>query len=450
MSVQPEGIQAAWDDLDSLGLDLTRACFQIGWELAHLGCWQPNTADPQVAQLTSVQDLSAADDAQVRVTCIGASLGVLKDRLPQNPAAPEPEVLDIAPVQAALATPADMMSELATFHLNMISACAWLEDTIGAPPATAAQSAAQGLRAAYEVGRLLALAVLQASASSAGIAEFTAAVCIAPGPDGTEGPAARAYSLLGGLRACLGSAAAYSVARHLEDWSDWVLGRPVDNTPGRFDAGLLQQAKTAIQSQGRVWRAILSGDALARDYVVASSYTDAANRLLVRWAASITAIARAFLRTALARLLLILAGIVLVVFVGAVLFDLLAHGSVTSGAKSGVTIAGILAAVASAGALFHVSRTQVTARLGDVWGLVEPAMLTAELTESIAISTRRLPLDTVGGASPPRTGTVSMLFARARRASLDTRQEPSGRRARRETTTSPLAPATRSARSLAR
>ncbi len=189
----------------------------------------------------------------------------------------------------------------------------------------------------------------------------------------------------------------------------------MDYAAGAFQ---LEAAQTALRGQGKVWRAILSGQTLARDYIVATSVTDAANRLFVSWAANATAIARSFLRTALARFFLAIGVIALLVFFGAFVVDLVTQGAGTSGAKNGLTITAILAAVASAAGIFHVSRTQVTSALAEIWGMVEQPMVEAELIESIALSTRRLPSDTVGGASPPQTRTMTARLARARQGSL--------------------------------
>ena len=46
--------------------------------------------------------------------------------------------------------------------------------------------------------------------------------------------------------------------------------------------------------------------------------------------------------------------------------DLLTKGAATSGAKNGLTITAILAAMGSAAGIFHVSRTQITSTLGDI------------------------------------------------------------------------------------
>jgi hypothetical protein len=289
------------------------------------------------------------------------------------------------------------------------------------PPGNNTAPTLNGLKEAYEVGRLLAVIVLQASDAETDD-EFRSLVSVglgemSPAEDTEkETTAFRAYSMLGGLKGCFPSAAAYSVARHLEDWSAWVNNKPLDYpTTEVFKRA---EAQTAILAQGRVWRAILTEQTLARDYIVATSVTDAANRLFVSWATNATAIARSFLRTALARFFLVLGIIVLLIFIGAFLVDLLTQGGATSGAKNGLTITAILAAAGSAAGIFHVSRRQVTSALADIWEMVEPPMVEAELIESIALSTRRLPADTVGGASPPQTKTMEDRLLRARRGSL--------------------------------
>jgi hypothetical protein len=447
MSVQAESFQQAWTSLASPGLDLTRASFEIGWELAHLarlappppdggtatalpgaGAAAPDvttrapvTADEKTAaaanpctEILSVRDLPPLQDMQVRVERIEAALWYFNtnpnNEIPASANAPIPSVDSLK--GKLTAGNIDVCAELQALHTGMIMACAALDGiTTGGASNSAAIPAINGLKEAYEVGRLLAVIVLEAghaddpatflSYISVDVAKLTSRK--------EESAAYRAHSLLGGLKGCFPSAAAHSVARNLEDWSNWA------NNPSAFD---LAQARIAISGQGRVWRAILSGQTFARDYIVATSITDAANRLFVNWATSATAIARSFLRTALARFFLALGVIVLLVFFGAFLVDFLTQGAATSGAKNGLTITAVLAAVGSAAGIFHVSRTQVTTILDDIWGMVEPSMIEAELVESIALSTRRLPSDTIGGASPPPTMTMKARFERARKGSL--------------------------------
>jgi hypothetical protein len=423
MSVEMESFEAAWAKLSSLGLDLTRASFEIGWELAHLADTLDQTPAPAddagtYKEILSVKDLTHDEDMLVRVERIAAALWTFNNHLQNKiPSDTDLTVPDFSSLKKAVAAEKadDIGVQLAALHIAMVKACAALDGTAIAGQNNSPDLSINGLKESYEVGRLLAVIVLEASRAQYE-KDFLKYLSIAPAkiPRQEETAAFRVHSMLGGLRDCFPSAAAYSVARHLEDWSDWISGNPVDYAE-RFDPA---QGQMAIRGQGRVWTAILSGQTLARDFIVAESVADAANRLFVSWAANATAIARSFLRTALARFFLILGVIVLLVFVGAFLIDLLTQGGVTSGAKNGLTITAILAAVASAGGIFHVSRTQVTSALGDIWSMVEPPMVEAELIESIALSTRRLPLDTVGGAAPPQAKTMKDRLERARRGSL--------------------------------
>lgn len=461
MPVQMESFQQAWDNLSGHGLDLTRASFEIGWELAHiahavsaaqggepadpagqkatgapggtgvLGAGQDGpAAEPQDAsaskasyeEILEVEDLSSMDDIQVRIARIAAALWYFRGNPSgEIPASTGLSVPDITMLQnAAAKSEGEVRPLLGAFHVQMVEACASLDGTTIATEPNSTAPAINGMKEAYEVGRLLAAIVLKGCNASDD--DFKKLVCVraATMSPQQESAAFRAHSLLGGLRGCFPSAAAYSVARHLEDWSDWANGGDSGGDLVDYDGGgfLLEEAQTALRGQGRVWRAILSGQTLARDYIVATSVTDAANRLFVSWAANATAIARSFLRTALARFFLAIGVIALLVFFGAFVVDLVTQGAGTSGAKNGLTITAILAAVASAAGIFHVSRTQVTSALADIWGMVQQPMVEAELLESIALSTRRLPSDTVGGASPPQTRTMAARLARARRGSL--------------------------------
>jgi hypothetical protein len=471
VTVQTESFQDAWDKLSSLGFDLVRASFEIGWELAHLA-WAvekgPTKTSASYQDILEVDDLSAIENMQVRAERIAAALWYFKsyepNNIPSDPNLPAPTVaslkkaLDKEPIDLN-----DVGVQLLALHESMVKACAALDGTTiasgsggtgngsGSTTAesdstgsgsggtgngsgsTTAESGStgsgsggtgngsgssglliNGLKEGYEVGRLLAAVVLQAGQAD-DVNGFKQYLSIT---EQNETLAFRAHSLLGGLRDCFPSAAAYSVARHLEDWSDWLNGNPVDCVDYPAEPFNEAQAKTAILGQGRVWRAILSGQTLARDYIVATSVADAANRLFVSWSASATAIARSFIRTALARFFLVLGIIVLLVFFGAFLVDLLTHDGGTSGAKNGLTITAIVAAAASAAGIFHVSRTQVTSALGGIWSMVERPMVETELIESIALSTRRLPLDTVGGPAPPQAKTMKDRLQRARRGSL--------------------------------
>jgi hypothetical protein len=434
MPVQMESIQNAWDDLQDLGLPLARASFEIGWEVAHIAGSlaagdpaddqpggapapkgaapngaapngaAPNGAAPDAAvrdanaayqRLLNPEDLSVSEDVQARVCRIEAGLWYFDNHPVDQIPAGISLSLPIADLKKAVTAGGDTRATLVQFHLGMVDTCASLDGTVGPGDVQL-----NGLREAYEVGRLLCLIVGRVS-QAASRADLMAVLSVDPGNSvrGKETAAFRAHAMLGGLRGCLPSAAAYSVARHLEDWSSWVAAIPANDADGTR----ITEARIAIVGQGKVWRAILSGQALARDYIVSASVTDAANRLLVSWSANTSALARAFFRSAIARLLLVLLVVAILVFLGAFAIDLLTSGEATSGAKDGLTITAMLAALASAAGIFHVSRAQVASALDNVWNMAESAMLKAELIESIAESTRRLPGDSVSGATPPRT-----------------------------------------------
>ncbi len=412
MPVQMESMQNAWDTLQDLGLPLARASFEIGWEVAHIagslaaadpvGAGQApdgvaQDVGPAYQRLLNPEDLSVSEDVQARVCRIEAGLWYFGGHPVEQIPAGINLSLPIDALKQAVTQGGDSRSMLAQFHLGMIGTCALLDGTVGPSGVPL-----NGLREAYEVGRLLCLIVRQAS-EAANRAELTAVLSVDPGNSaaGKETAAFRAHAMLGGLKACLPSAAAYSVARHLEEWSTWVAAISPDNPNDPRVAA----ARMAIVGQGRVWRAILSGQAFARDYIASASVTEAADRLLANWSANTNALAGAFFRSSIARLVLVLLIIAILVFLGAFAIALLTSGGATSGAKDGLTITAMLAGLGSAAGIFHVSRGQVTTALDKVWTVAESAMLQAELVESIADSTRRLPGDSVSGAPPARTRT---------------------------------------------
>ena len=190
MPVQMESFSDAWDKLASPGLDLTRASFEIGWELAHLayaeekelsggGSQDTATTGGQQAhrpgaqgavadhyeEILDVQDLSSLEDRQARVERIGAALWYFSSD-PQNEIAASinvslPNIDDLR--AAAAGGKPDIRPALAAFHVTMVKACATLDGTTAAAPSNNTAPTLNGLREAYEVGRLLAVIVLKAS-----------------------------------------------------------------------------------------------------------------------------------------------------------------------------------------------------------------------------------------------------------------------------------------------
>jgi hypothetical protein len=421
MPVEMESIQNAWETLQDLGLPMARASFEIGWEVAHIAdslgaadnspgqAPAPNGTERDASAafecLLNPEDFTVGEDVQARLRRIEAGLWYFDNHPVDQIPAGITLSLPIDALKTAVTEGGDSRAALAQFHLGMVDTCASLDGTVGPGGLPL-----NGLREAYEVGRLLSLIVGQAR-QAANRDDLMAVLSIDPGnvaqgkDRGTatrkaqETAAFRAHAMLGGLKGCLPSPAAYSVARHLEDWSSWVAAIPADAP----DDPRIAAARIAIVGQGRVWRAILSGQALARNYIASASVTEAADRLLANWSANTNALARAFFRSPIARLVLLLLVIAVLVFLGAFAIDLTTSGGATSGAKDGLTITAMLAALGSAAGIFHVSRGQVSSALDKVWTMAESAMLQAELVESIADSTRRLPGDSVSGAPPAAT-----------------------------------------------
>ncbi len=244
MPVEMESILNAWDTLQDLGLPLARASFEIGWEVAHIAGSliaagpaenPPDETPPSdgaardaivaFQRLANPEDLSVSEDVQARVCRIEAGLWYFDNHPVDQIPAGISLSLPVAALKKAVTEGGDSRSALAQFHLGMVDTCASLDGTIGPGGVPL-----NGLKEAYEVGRLLCLVVGQAS-QAASRADLMAVLSIDPGSSaqGKETAAFRAHAMLGGLKGCLPSTAAYSVARHLEDWSGWVAAIPADD-----------------------------------------------------------------------------------------------------------------------------------------------------------------------------------------------------------------------------
>jgi hypothetical protein len=161
MPVQMESFKDAWDKLASPGLDLTRASFEIGWELAHLayaadkelpGAGSQGTAvtrgRPAPAagaqgaiaghyeEILGVRDLSSTEDRQIRVESIGAALWYFssgpQNEIPASITVPLPNLDDLR--TAVAGGKADIRLVLAAFHIGMVKACATIDGTTAATP----------------------------------------------------------------------------------------------------------------------------------------------------------------------------------------------------------------------------------------------------------------------------------------------------------------------------
>lgn len=145
-----------------------------------------------------------------------------------------------------------------------------------------------------------------------------------------------------------------------------------------------------------MWESVLTGQSRGRDYLVAASYPDAADHLLVAWTEIIDSMVRTLRKTVFGRTLLILfvAGAVLVAFAIAVSF--LKTQNPSGAEKTVITIGGLIAALGAAAGI-HVSRTQINSTVGKAWTLAESVLVDSEVLEAIAVATRRLPGEGFGG-----------------------------------------------------
>jgi hypothetical protein len=428
-----ESFAEAFGNFGDPGVDQARACVAVGWAMADLVSLLPQVIgkDPTGGRglpnaecplgLTTVQDLSPVTQWEVRIVQIRVALGVLT--FPQDWPAPNVASLELDGVKDQQAAE----KALCAFHEAFLVSCAAVEANTAptsSRAAKAADSAATpvGLTKCYEVGRLLAgITITGATNDKLTADDITHLLTLRSlqESDGDVSAADRAHALLGDIRASLPSAAAYSVARHLEDWSAWANGADFDSAANLSTLGSQpSRIRAALAEQGQVWHTILSGQTLPRDYLVPTSYADAGDHLLLHWTDRAQSLVRSFLRTIVGKAVLVILLVALAVFLSAFIIAL--QDPHTSGAKSGLSLAAVLTSFGAAAGTLHVSRQRISSTVGEIWSLVEPVLVDAELKEAIAQATRRLPADTIGGGSARATYNkpASTRTARAHRAAV--------------------------------
>jgi hypothetical protein len=423
-----ESFAEAFDQFSDPGVDRARACVAVGWAVADMISLLPQLPppDPPVVDcppgLTVVSDLPPDSQWNIRIVQIQVALDVLQ--FPTYPQGPDLDSLKFA----AGTDVGSLTAGLCSFHKGFLSACAAVEAKTAPASDRAAKSdnspaaTPVGLTKCYEVGRLLSGITIKGSTDkSLSSDDIKALVTLhsqsVQAADEGASAADRAHALLADIRASLPSAAAYSAARHMEDWSAWVNGDPLDSAANwETMRSRPEQVRAALAEQGQVWHTILSGQTLARDYLVPTSYADAADHLLLHWASRVQSLVRSFLRTIVGKVVVVVLAIALAVFLSAFIIAL--QDPHTSGAKSGLSLAAILTAVGTAAGTFHVSRQRISSTVGEVWSLVEPTLVEAEMKEAIAQATRRLPTESIGGSSAAAATSSAVRAKRARKATL--------------------------------
>jgi hypothetical protein len=246
-----------------------------------------------------------------------------------------------------------------------------------------------------------------------------------------DSDAGRAHALLTSLRDSFPSGAAYAVARHLEDWAAWASQSSVDSaapTMAQLSGRKLRlplppkgpvptAVEGAIKAQGKIWESILTGQSLGKDYLVAASWADAADHLLVTWSQSAASLARSLWSTVVGKIAVIGIAALTAAFVLAFWYGLVHSGSLHGGGQAVAIVGGGIAAIAAAMGV-HVSRTQVNGAVSTAWGYTEETLVNSEVYEGIATATRRLPMEGIGGGAGAGRLTLADRHARAKSARL--------------------------------
>ena len=162
--------------------------------------------------------------------------------------------------------------------------------------------------------------------------------------------------------------AADAVRDSLLGWSDWIAKPEVDATP----VSLADQTVTQVlRDQGRIWRALLSGEREPQDLLTSKHYIAAAINLVDQMGDLVWQFVRSSMRV------LVPAGLVLALVLAA-MFVFLTGGSEAAGAIAAV-IAGI-----------GVSWKAVGSTLGKALGRAEEPVWRSEIGASVAVATNRL------------------------------------------------------------
>jgi len=434
--------RAALAGLTSEGTAEVVAAFQVGWEVEHVRIQQPPTGQSPTGALPEAGD-APAEWAKRKL--LRAAVAI--DELPDPPKAVGTAGKVIAQLfanSAAYPDMTDLISAVKDGDAKTVSAAvddfekqmrSVLATENAAASLPAAAPASEGpppqklMSDAFELGVLLAAVRcgVEACADQTALQNSISLQQV-------NSKAARAVTLLGSLRSHFPSGAAYAVARHLEDWSAWAAGDPVDTAvplkkiPGDRAPILFRKTpdmspvQAAMQSQGKIWESILTGQSEGKDYIVGASYADAADHLLATWSLSLASLLRSMSKTLIGRLTFWGTGILAALFIAAFAVGSLRSDALTGGDKAVIAVGGAIAAVLAA-ANVHVTRTQVTTAISRMWTLAEPSLVDSEVYEAIAVATRRLPAEGIGGGAGGGQRTFAGQHRRARNGALASGRE---------------------------
>lgn len=161
--------------------------------------------------------------------------------------------------------------------------------------------------------------------------------------------------------------AAHAVAHSLARWSDWVARRSVDSAPVEFSDQIVTQV---LRDQGRIWRALLTGERQPEDLLDSSHYIHAAINLVSQMRVLVWRFLRSWGRLLLPAIIVLGAAL-------AAVFIFLTGGSEAAGA--------IAAVVAGLG----VSWKTVGSTLGRALARAEGPVWRSEIGTSIDVAADR-------------------------------------------------------------
>jgi hypothetical protein len=425
----PISFSAAFDELKGTGTAQVVAAFQIGWEVEQLRI-QSSSAGTSQPQSTGEPADGDGDSPSEQSKRRLLRIAVAMDVLPVLPApsgktgqvvaelfkggTAYPDITNL--IQAVEDQHADgIKTAVDAFEGNMRRVLA-IEKATSQLPASADNAGgapSQRLMSdAFELGMRLAAVRCGVQA-----AEDVPALEKCLSLQQVDSNSARAVTLLGSLQSYFPSGAAYAVAQHIEDWSAWAAGDPVGAAMPLEQVADMSQVKAAMQSQGKIWESILTGESEGKNYVVAASYADAADHLLETWSLSLASLVQSLRRTLIGRITFWGTGILVVAFIAAFVAGFINSGTLSGGDKALIAVGGAVAAVLAA-VNIHVTRTQVNTTIARMWDLTEPSLVNSEVYEAIAIATRRLPAEgRSGGAGVVHRRAKAALLAKAEKAS---------------------------------
>ena len=317
--------------------------FRLGWHMAELyhGHFAPRAADDversPVESLPGVGSLDRADRARLLLGQIDAETTLL-----------EPPAT-VVRVELPRLKEGEDQSGIVAAHRQLLIALTSVDFRFGK---------------AYGLGRALAETVLLPAEERPGSYEETF----------LRGRIEVLRSWLADLSSAFPAHAAFAVRHGLREWCVWI----AEHGPSRHEQRDLTRP---LRDQGRLWRALLSGERNAEDLLSSRDYTQVAKRLVHQ----LRELTGSFLRDWWWLVVLVLA----IVAGGIVAFFTLS-GPIRS-------VSAVLTVVTALG----IAWKAVGATVGRAFSRAEQALYRKEVEEAIATAATRLPPNGSGRSSSP-------------------------------------------------